>query len=43
MKELKLDDYWGRLKHLGLISLEERRERYIILHNWKMITGLAPI
>jgi hypothetical protein len=40
MRELNLD-YWGRLKHLGLYSLE-KRERYIILYTWKMITGLAP-
>jgi hypothetical protein len=41
MRELDLN-YWERLKHLGLYSLERRRERYIILYTWKMITGLAP-
>ncbi len=41
MRELNLN-YWGRLKHLELYSLERRRERYIILYTWKMINGLAP-
>ena len=40
MRELELN-YWDRLKHLGLYSLERRRERYIILYTWKMITELA--
>jgi hypothetical protein len=31
MRELDLN-YWDRLKHLGLYSLERRRERYIILY-----------
>jgi hypothetical protein len=30
MRELNLN-HWERLKHLGLYSLERRRERYIIL------------
>jgi hypothetical protein len=41
MRELNLN-YWERLKHLGVYSLERRREWYIILYTWKMITGLAP-
>jgi hypothetical protein len=41
MRELNLN-YWEKLKHLGLYLLERRRERYIILYIWKMITGLAP-
>jgi hypothetical protein len=41
MRELDLN-YWDRLKHLGLYSLEKKRERYIILYTLKMITGLAP-
>jgi hypothetical protein len=41
MRELNLN-YWERLKHLALYSLEERRERYIIQYTWKVLTGLAP-
>ena len=26
--------YWDRLKKLGLMSLQRRRERYVILHMW---------
>jgi hypothetical protein len=35
-------DYWGRLKALGLYSLERRRERYIIIYVWKILRGLVP-
>ena len=35
-------DYWDRLKRLDLISLQRRRERYIIIHVWKILHGLAP-
>ena len=28
-------DYWERLQKLSLMSLQRRRERYIILHMWK--------
>ena len=34
--------YWDRLKHLGLFSLQRRRERYMIFHVWKTINGLVP-
>ena len=34
--------YWDRLKKLGLFSLQRRRERYIIIHMWKMLHGLSP-
>ena len=34
--------YWQRLKFLNLMSLQRRRERYIIIHVWKIIKGLAP-
>ena len=33
--------YWERLQHLSLMSLQRRRERYIILHMWKIINGLT--
>ena len=32
-------NYWERLQHLSLMSLQRRRERYIILHMWKIING----
>ena len=31
--------YWDRLTALKLQSLQRRRERYIIIHTWKTITG----
>ena len=35
-------NYWERLKHLKLYSLERRRERYIIMYVWKMINHMVP-
>ena len=35
-------DYWKRLKQLKLLSLQRRRERYSIIHVWKILHGLAP-
>ena len=34
--------YWERLKFLKLMSLQRRRERYIILQMWKLLHGLSP-
>ena len=34
--------YWDRLKKLGLMSLQKRRERYVILHLWKIWQGAVP-
>ena len=34
--------YWDRLRKLDLLSLQRRRERYVILHIWKIINGFAP-
>ena len=34
--------YWARLKKLGLMSLQRRRERYVILHLWKIWQGAVP-
>ena len=34
--------YWDRLKKLGLMSLQRRRERYDILHLWKIWQGAVP-
>ena len=35
-------DYWERLKKLNLLSLQRRRERYTIIHIWKILNGHAP-
>ena len=35
-------NYWERLKKLKLMSLQRRRERYIIIHTWKIANGAAP-
>ncbi len=35
-------DYWDRLKHFKLYSLQRRRERYMIMCTWKVIHGIYP-
>ena len=35
-------DYWERLKKLKLLSLQRRRERYRIIHVWKILNNAAP-
>ena len=35
-------NYWERLKHLDLYSMQRRRERYICIHMYKIFTGLLP-
>ena len=35
-------NYWDRLKKLHILSLQRRRERYCIIHVWKMLNNLAP-
>ena len=39
---LQCFDYWERLKRLSLYSLQRRRERYIVMYVWKIVSGLAP-
>ena len=34
-------DYWKRLKKLSLMSLQRRRERFTILHMWKILHGVT--
>ena len=34
--------YWDRLKSLGLMSLQRRRERYDMLYMWKILNGSVP-
>ena len=35
-------DYYARLKRLQILSLQRRRERYTIIHTWKMLHGMVP-
>lgn len=35
-------DYWSRLKALNLMSLQRRRERYILVYMWKIHQHLVP-
>ena len=35
-------DYHSRLQHLKLQSLQRRRERYCIIHVWKILHNLTP-
>ena len=35
-------DYWGRLKTLKLQSLQRRRERFVIIHVWKLLYKKVP-
>ena len=42
IQEVKHLSYWERLKSLNLMSLQRRRERYIIIHVYKIINNLAP-
>ena len=35
-------DYWERLKCLNLMSLQRRRERYIIIYSWKILHKKVP-
>jgi hypothetical protein len=35
-------NYWDRLKDMKLTSLQRRRERYSIIHIWKILKGMCP-
>ena len=35
-------NYWDRLSHLKLYSLQRRRERYMIMYVWKILEGHVP-
>lgn len=35
-------NYWERLKSLKLMSLQRRRERYVIMTMWKILNGHHP-
>ena len=34
--------YWNQLKKFKLMSLQRRRERYIIIYTWKMLERIVP-
>ena len=34
--------YWERLAKLKILSLQRRRERYMIIHVWKIYNGYVP-
>ena len=34
--------YWERLDKLKILSLQKRRERYMIIHVWKILNDHAP-
>ena len=34
-------NYWERLSHLKLCSLQRRRERYIAIYVWKILEGIV--
>ena len=35
-------NYWQRLRELGLLSLQRRREKIILVHVWKIKNGFYP-
>ena len=39
---LKDLNYWERLTHLNLMSLQRRKERYTMLMKWKILHGVVP-
>ena len=42
VKECEGMDYWERIKHLRILSLQRRRERYMIIHVWKVYHEMVP-
>lgn len=42
ISDLKNVNYWNRLSALKIYSLQRRRERYIIIYIWKIISGRVP-
>ena len=34
--------YWERIRSLEIMSLQRRRERYIIIHMWKLLHEIVP-
>ena len=42
ISQLKDLDYYERLSALNIMSLQRRRERYTIIHMWKILNNAAP-
>ena len=42
IRGLKDTNYWDRLRELKLSSLQRRRERYMIIHVWKILQDISP-
>ena len=42
IEEVRHLPYWERLAALGLMSLQRRRERYIVIHIFKILHDMAP-
>ena len=42
ISEVRHLSYWDRLRSLNLMSLQRRRERYTLIHIYKIINNLAP-
>ena len=42
ISEVRHLSYWDRLRSLNLMSLQRRRERYTLIHIFKIINNLAP-
>ena len=40
--DMKQYNYWQRLEKLQLKSLQRRRERYTLIHTWKIYNEVAP-
>ena len=40
--EMRDLDYWEQLKHMKMLSLQRRLERYRIIYIWKILEGLVP-
>ena len=39
---MKECDYWSRLRNLKMMSLQRRRQRYLLIHTWKTYRELVP-
>ena len=35
-------NYWERLEKLGIMSLQRRREKIIVVHLWKILNNINP-
>ena len=42
VKECEGMDYWERIKYLRILSLQRRRERYMIIQVWKILHKMVP-